>query len=113
MGLRDKLRRLEHAADEVLITFERKDGTVARFPQSAFMECFRYEYERGRRHYDGEDPGPAHPMLGALRNAKDLEAIVKEHGEMMRAFVDEDNVMRGEAESPGPSVKEVRPGYYE
>ena len=62
---------------------------------------------------DGEDPGPAHPMVNALRNARDLEAIMKEHGTMMAAFVDEDAVMRGEMEAPGPPVREVSPGRYE
>ena len=71
------------------------------------------EWERGRRHHDGEDPGPAHPMVDALRNAKDLQAITRDHGTMMAAFVDEDAVIRGEMESPGPPVKEVRPGHYE
>src|SRR3712207_6756465 len=98
MGVRNRLRRLERAADEELITFEQKDGTLARFPQSAFTECFLHEYERGRRHHDSEDPGPAHPMVDALRDAKDLEAIVKEHGTMMAAFVDEDAIMRSETE---------------
>jgi hypothetical protein len=113
LGLKDKMRRLEHAAKEELITFELQDGTMARFPQWAFTECFLHEYERGRRHYVGEDPGPAHPMVDALQGAKDLKAIVREYGTMMRAFVDEDAVMRGEAESPGPPVKEIRPGHYE
>jgi hypothetical protein len=113
MGLRDKMRRLERAAEEELITFELEDGTVARFPQRAFTECFLHEYERGRRHLNGEDPGPAHPMVDALSKAKNLEAIMREHGTMMGAFVDEDAIMRGEMERPGPPVKEVRPGHYE
>ena len=113
MGLRDKLRRLQRIADEDLITFVLKDGTVARFPQEAFTECFICEWERGKRHHAGEDPGPAHPLVGALRNAKNLEAIMREHGTRMGAFVDEDEVMRGERERPGPPVKEVRPGLYE
>jgi hypothetical protein len=113
MGIRDRLRRLERAADEELITFELKDGTVARFPERAFTECFMHEYERGRRHHDGEDPGPAHPMVDALRDAKDLQAIMREHGTMMAAFVDEDAVMRGEREQPGPPARETSPGVYE
>jgi hypothetical protein len=52
-------------------------------------------------------------MVGALRDAKDLQAIVRENGTMMAAFVDEAAVMRGEMEKPGPPVKEVRPGQYE
>jgi hypothetical protein len=113
MRIKARLRRLQRAADEELITFELKDGTTARFPESAFTECFMHEYERGCRHYDGEDPGPAHPMVDALRNAKDLEAIMRGHGTMMRAFVDEDAIIRGEAESPGPAVRETSPGVYE
>jgi hypothetical protein len=113
MGLRDKLRRLERAADEDLITFELENGKVARFAQGAFTECFLHEYERGRRHYDGEDPGLAHPMVEALRKAKNLGAVMAEHGTIMGAFVGEDAIMRGEMERPGPPVKEVRPGHYE
>jgi hypothetical protein len=113
MGLRDRLRHLERAAEQNLITFERKDGTVARFPQEAFTEFFLHEWERGKRHHEGEDPGPAHPMMDALRDAKDIRAIMSEHGTMMGAFVGEDAIMRGEMERPGPPVKETRPGHYE
>ena len=113
MGLRDEMRRLRRVADDNLITFVLKDGTVARFPQEAFTECFMHEWERGRRHHAGEDPGPPHPMVGALRNAKNLEAIMREHGTMMGAFADEDEEMRGERERPGPPVKETHPCLYE
>jgi hypothetical protein len=113
MGLRGRLLRLQRLADEELISFELKDGTTARFPESAFTECFMHEYERGKRHHDGEDPGPAHPMVDALRDARDLEAIMREHGTMMAAFVDEDAVVRGEVERTGPPVRETSPGVYE
>jgi hypothetical protein len=113
MGLRDKLRRLERVADENLITFELEDGKWARFPEEAYAECFLHEYDRGGRHIRGEDPGPAHPLVEALRKAKDLEAIVSEHGTLLGALVGEGEVMRGEAERLGPPVKEVRPGHYE
>ncbi len=52
-------------------------------------------------------------MVDALRGAKDIKAIMSEHGTMMRAFVDEDAVVRGEMERPSPPVKEVSPGRYE
>ncbi len=107
------MRRLQRAADEELITFELRDGRVARFRERDFAECLVHEWHRGKRHYDGEDPGPAHPMVNALRNTRDLEAIMKEHGTMMAAFVDEDAVMRGEMEAPGPPVREVSLGRYE
>ncbi len=113
MGLRDKLRRLQRVADENLITFELEDGTVARFPEEAYTECFLHEYDRGSKHINGEDPGPAHPLIEALRKAKDLGAVVAEHGTLVGALVGEDQVMRGEAERLGPPVKEVRPGHYE
>jgi hypothetical protein len=40
MRLRDKLRRLERAAEEELISIPQQDSTVARFPRSAYREAF-------------------------------------------------------------------------
>jgi hypothetical protein len=113
MGLRDRLRNLERAADADLITFELQDGTVARFPEKAYAQCLLHEFDRGSRHIRGEDPGPAHPLVEALRNAKDLEAIVAEHGSLLGALVGEDEVMRGVAGRQGPLVRETSPGHYE
>jgi hypothetical protein len=113
MGLRNKVRRLEQAAYENLITFELDDGTVARFPEEACKECFLHEFERGSKHINGEDPGPAHPLVEALRKAKDLEAVVADHGTFLGALVGEDAIMRGEMERSGPPVREVRLGHYE
>jgi hypothetical protein len=113
MGFKGKLRRLERAADADLITFELQDGTVARFPEEAYAEMLLHEYDRGSRHIRGEDPGPAHPMVEALRQAKDLKAIVAEHGTLLGALVGEDEVMRGVAERLGPPVRETSPGRHE
>jgi hypothetical protein len=113
MGLRAWLKRLERTADKELLTFEPEDGTVARFAQDAYMECLVHEHDRGRRHYEGEDPGPAHPLVEALRKAKDLEALVREHGTMLGFFVGEDEIMRGERERSGSPVRETSPGVYE
>ena len=113
MGLKDQLRRLKRATEQNLITFELEDGTVARFGEKAFIDCFLHEHERGRRHDAGEDPGPAHPLVEALREARDLGAVMQERGTMMGHFVGEDEIMRGERERPGPPVKEVHPGRYE
>jgi hypothetical protein len=114
MRRRAWLRRLEQLADKELITFELQDGTVARFSSDAYMECLVHEaYERGSRHFDGEDPGPAHPMVEALRKAKNLEALTREHGTLIGEFVGEDEIMRGERERPGPPVQEISPGVYE
>ena len=111
MVLRGWLRKLERAADDELITFELEDGTVARFSPQAYMECLVHEYERG--HYEGEEPGPAHPMVEALRRAKNLEALMSAHGTLLGMWVDEDAVIRGELEQPGSPVRETSPGVYE
>ena len=111
--MRGWIKRLERAAGEEIIVIPQKDGTVARFSEEAFEECFLHEYERGRRHHEGEDPGPAHPMIDALRNAKDLEALMPGHGTILGALVAEDTVYRGERERPRPPVREVGSGHYE
>jgi hypothetical protein len=40
MGLRSWIKRLERGAREEMIEIPQKDGTVARFPQSAGMDAF-------------------------------------------------------------------------
>jgi len=106
MGLRDKMRRLERAAEENLVAVELEDGTTARFrEEEIFPECFLHEFDRGKRHYDGEDPGPAHPFIEALRRAANPEAIASEHGTFILNLLGEDEVIRGVRERPGPPVK--------
>jgi hypothetical protein len=58
--VRSWIKRLERAAGEEIIVIPQKDGTVARFSEEAFEECFLHEYERGR-HHEGEDPRPRSP----------------------------------------------------
>ncbi len=113
MGLKGRLRNLERAAEEGDITFVLQDGSWARFSEEDYMACFLNEHDRGGRHIRGEDPGPAHPMIEALRKAKDFGAVVAEHGTLLGSLVGEDQIMRGEMERPGPPVNEVRPGVYE
>ena len=60
MGLRDRLRRLEHRAREEMISIPQRDGTVARFPQSAVHEALGSLI-------DGRD----HPLARAARNSSD------------------------------------------
>jgi hypothetical protein len=62
MGLRDRLRRLEREAEEVMIVVAQADGTVKKFPQSALPEAFVALT-------DGRD----HPLLEAARNSPDPE----------------------------------------
>ena len=33
-----------------------------------------------KRHHDGEEPGPAHPFMVALRRAANTEAVASDHG---------------------------------
>ncbi len=116
MSLRNRLRKLEQATERNTITVELRDGTKVRFyDDEVFPECFMYETERGRRHYFGEDPGPAHPFVEALRNAREgeLERLVPTQGTVILHFVGEDEIMRGEKNRPGPPVIETSSGVYE
>lgn len=92
------------------------DGTVARFRDGEiYPECFMHEYERLRRHFEGEEPGPAHPFVEALRNAAEgeVERLVPDQGTMILHWLGEDEIIRGERERPGPPVRETSPGVYE
>jgi hypothetical protein len=106
VGLKDRLRRLEDAAEEELVIVELEDGTSARFrAEEIFPECFLHELDRIGRDNDGGDPGPAHPFVEALRQATNLEALASEQGTMILNFVGEDEILRGVRERPGPPVK--------
>lgn len=74
-----------------------------------------YEMERSKRHYFGEDPGPAHPFVEALRNAREgeLERLVPTRGTIIGHLVGEDEIIRGERKRPDPPVVESSPGVYE
>lgn len=105
--LRGRLRNLERETDTELVAVEHGDGTVSRWPlgDGLFKEVFLHETERGGRHFDGEDAGPAHPFVVALRTATNLEALMAEHGTMLGFWVGEDEVVRGLRERPGPTVE--------
>jgi hypothetical protein len=115
MGLKDRLRRLTRAAEREIITFELEDGSIARFYENEFMECFLHESARGRRHYFGEEPGPANPIIEALRKVSDeeLTRVMSENGTLLGHLIGEDQIMRGEVERPGRPVRETSPGVYE
>ena len=115
MGLRGRLRRISRMAEREMMVFELEYGTTARFYKDEYMECFLHERDRSRRHYFGEEPGPAHPMIEALRKVSDEEMarILSEHGTLLGMLVGEDQIMRGERERPGPPVRETSPGVYE
>jgi hypothetical protein len=90
---------------------EHEDGTISRFRQDeVFPECFLHEFDRGKRHYFGEEPGEAHPFVVALRTATNLDALMAEEGTMVGHLLGEDEVMRGVRERLGPPVRETSPG---
>ena len=60
MGFRDRLKRLEREAEGEMVFVPQKDGTVARFPQSACAEALVSLL-------DGRD----HPLARAARNSSD------------------------------------------
>ena len=115
MGLKDKIRRLTRMAEREMMVFELEDGTTARFYKDEYISCFLHEHDRGCRHYFGEDPGLAHPMIEALRKVSDEEMarILSQHGTLVGMMVGEDQIMRGERERLGPPVRETSPGVYE
>jgi hypothetical protein len=106
VGIRERLKNLERAAEEELVIVELEDGTSARFrEEEIFPECFLHELDRMGRELDGEEPGPAHPFVEALKQATNLDALASEHGTMIVHFVGEDEILRGVRERPGPPVK--------
>jgi hypothetical protein len=66
VALRDRLRRIEHAAEEGIIVIPQRDGTVRRFPSSAGEEAFVNLMDRLGA---GEDAPPEHPLIAAARNS--------------------------------------------
>ena len=116
MGLKNRLSKLLKATEHRTFVVRLRDGTEARFYEEELLpEAFVFEFERGRRHGNGEDPGPAHPIIEALRQAEDgeLARLMREHGTMVGILVAEDAIIRGERERPGPPVVETAPGVYE
>jgi len=116
MGLKNRLSKLRKATEHRTFVVRQRDGTEARFYEDELLpECFMYETARGRRHFDGEDPGPPHPIIDALRKAEDgeLARLMDEHGTMVGILVAEDEIIRGERERSGPPVTETAPGVYE
>lgn len=105
-SLRGRMRKLEREMDETLVVVEHQDGKTSRFrEEEVFPGAFMHEHERGKRHFEGEKPGPAHPFVVALRTATNLEALMSEHGTMVGFMLREDEIMRGVSERPGPPVE--------
>jgi hypothetical protein len=115
VGLRERLKKVERKARGEAIEIRQLDGTSRRFYEADYIDCLVHEYERGQRHYDGEEPGPAHPLVEALRGAseEELGRLASEHGTILGLWLGEDEVIRGERERTGSPVWETSPGAYE
>ena len=102
------------AADARLrAVLELEDGTKARFHEDGvWLERFLHGRDRGKRHFEGADPGPAHPFVEALRNAApgEAERLAKTQGTIILLFLGEDEIMRGGRQRPEPPVRESSPG---
>ena len=110
MGLKDRLRRLEHEADVHLVLVEHEDGPTSKFrADEIFPDAFLHETARWRRNYLSEEPGEAHPFVVALRTAANLETLMSEQGTMIGTFLGEDEIIRGVRERRGASVRETSP----
>ncbi len=105
MGLKDRLRQLTRAAERDMITFELEDGTTARFYEDEFWDCFVHEFARDRRAWNGEDSGPAHPIIEALRHVleEELQRVIREQGTLLGHLVTEDERIQ----SGGGPIKDL------
>jgi hypothetical protein len=74
--MRTWLRRLERDSQSEEITIPQTDGTVARFKGDEWKDAFAHEADRLHAIYRGEDPGEAHPLTVAKRNARDPQPYV-------------------------------------
>jgi hypothetical protein len=68
VGLRGRVKRLEHAAREEMIEIPQRDGTVKHFPRSAGMDAYMNLFDRLGA---GVDAPPEHPLIEAVRNSSD------------------------------------------
>ncbi len=91
---------MQRAADVELVV-EHEDGTTSRFREKDIMDAFLHEYGRGGRHFDGEEPGEAHPVVVALRTATNLDSLMSEQGTIVGHMLGEDEIIRGLRERPG------------
>jgi hypothetical protein len=91
--LRGWLRRLERDSQDEEIIIAQADGTFTRFPDTAEAEAFGHEARRMDAIYRCEDPGEAHPLTVAKRNAR--------HPELFGIIFDADRQPRYTTEDEG------------
>ena len=74
--LRSWVKRLERDRRDEQIVIPQKDGSIARFGAGAIEGAFLHEANRLRAIHGGEDPGEAHPLTLARRNARHPEGPI-------------------------------------
>jgi hypothetical protein len=95
VSLRNRLEKLEATVEEEHVSIELHDGSVVHFPKEDFPgTVFDHESRRWKRYAPGEDPGPAHPVVEALREARNLPELVAQYGTCLALFVGQDRKMR-------------------
>jgi hypothetical protein len=69
VGLRDRLRRLQKAAEGEMVAIRQRDGSVKRFPTSELAPAFLEAFERAVGRTDADEPW--HPLCEAALNSPD------------------------------------------
>ncbi len=67
--MRAWIERLERESRGEIIEIPQRDGTVARFPQSALRDAFLANKSALEARADGKEPPEPHPLSLALMNA--------------------------------------------
>jgi hypothetical protein len=101
-SMRARLGRLMRKAERDALVFKLEDGSTVRFPPSAFLECLSHEWKRGREQRRSGQPvrRDAHPLLEALKKAKDPERLMAEgYGTLL--MIDAENNQTGRDYSHG------------
>ncbi len=70
MDLRNRLRRLQRAAEGSVVSILQQDGTVKRFPEQ-LQEAFLSAVDRATGRTDSDEL--EHPVCAAARNSSDPE----------------------------------------
>ncbi len=70
MRLRGRLRKLERAYQDELITIPQTDGSIKRFSKSDLKAGFLNGVDRAKAARE-EDRPPEHPLLTAAKNSSD------------------------------------------
>jgi hypothetical protein len=78
------MRRLERASRDDQISIIQTDGTVVKFPMGTAEHAFLHEANRLRTLHKGEDPGEAHPLTVAKRNAAHEQSYIFDADEQPR-----------------------------